>query len=217
MSSRRSWYSIAARPKQKADAILNMTSLVVILCCEDGRRVSSAVEYDHLISGNIFLIFHHCTRYPDFFLTVQFFFLRIGGGQDVNHFFFFNSKYSKMSPPPKKKTAENDLRERARVHKSEIAGGGGFCSIFTFLVPYLCLAFISLADREKLIRWGERYPASFPSGWIFQAFDPRVCGASLLDNISSSWPAVVSTASACLGLPSEVQPLVWSMTPTLAY
>lgn len=68
-------------------------------------------------------------------------------------------------------------------------------------------------DREKLIRWGERYPASFPSGWIFQAFDPRVCGASLLDNISSSWPAVVSTASACLGLPSEMYNSLMSWVP----
>ncbi|CAN0519264.1 unnamed protein product, partial [Laminaria digitata] len=54
------------------------------------------------------------------------------------------------------------------------------------------------------IRWGESHTAKFPSSWGFPAFDLAVCGRSLLGNVTSSWPAVLSTGSACLGLPGEV-------------
>ncbi|CAM9721729.1 unnamed protein product, partial [Scytosiphon promiscuus] len=53
------------------------------------------------------------------------------------------------------------------------------------------------------IQWGESQMAEFPSSWGFSAFDLSVCGRSMMSNVSSFWPAVVSTGSACLGLPEE--------------
>lgn len=54
------------------------------------------------------------------------------------------------------------------------------------------------------VEWGHAQTASFPSSWGFPAFDLQVCGRSMMSNITSFWPAVVSTGSACLGLPEEV-------------
>lgn len=59
-------------------------------------------------------------------------------------------------------------------------------------------------DSVGEIRWGEAHTAAFPNSWVFPAFDLSVCGRSLLGNVTSSWPAVLSTGSACLDLPQEV-------------
>lgn len=54
------------------------------------------------------------------------------------------------------------------------------------------------------VEWGQAQTAAKPSSWGFPAFDLRVCERSMMGNITSFWPAVVSTGSACLGLPEEV-------------
>eukprot|EP00903_Cladosiphon_okamuranus_P009233 g8814.t1 len=53
------------------------------------------------------------------------------------------------------------------------------------------------------IQWGEENTARFPNTWGFSAFDLSVCGRGMMGNVTSFWPAVVSTGSACLGLPEE--------------
>eukprot|EP00752_Nemacystus_decipiens_P009624 g8599.t1 len=53
------------------------------------------------------------------------------------------------------------------------------------------------------IQWGEVQTATFPNTWAFSAFDLSVCGRSMMSNVTAFWPAIVSTGSACLGLPEE--------------
>ncbi|CAM9247766.1 unnamed protein product [Ectocarpus sp. 4 AP-2014] len=63
------------------------------------------------------------------------------------------------------------------------------------------------------VQWGQRLTAAFPSSWGFPAFDLAVCGRSLMSNITTFWPAVVSTGSACLGLPQEFFDSLMSWLP----
>ncbi|CAM9146862.1 unnamed protein product [Ectocarpus sp. 6 AP-2014] len=71
----------------------------------------------------------------------------------------------------------------------------------------------SSSDTVGDVQWGQRLTAAFPSSWGFPAFDLAVCGRSLMGNITTFWPAVVSTGSACLGLPQEFFDSLMSWLP----
>lgn len=73
-----------------------------------------------------------------------------------------------------------------------------------FISPYCVTAAGPSGDTSGNIAWGEIQTATRPSSWGFPAFDLKTCGHSLFGNVTSSWPAIISTGSACLGLPEEV-------------